>query len=319
VDLSRQAEAGLLEGLVMQSAGKVMMERFQDPAAMRPYVQQGRQEVADSKDISPLEKPVLLQMMDALDEFMVSWQKVADTEQAAGEAASDEKDASGFQLARVETIDVTRQYAKDSTEALVSKLRSKWDISFPQAMIWGILACAAGFAISIVRERKQGTFLRLQIAPVSRGQILAGKALACFLAVLAVIGVMIALGTWLGMRPESLPLLVLAAVCIACCFVGIMMLMSVIGKSEEAVSGAAWGANILMAMFGGGMIPLVFMPQFMKSLSNFSPAKWSVLALEGAIWRGFTVTEMVLPCAILLAVGAVCLTLGGMLLSRATD
>ena len=74
----------------------------------------------------------------------------------------------GFQLARIETIDVTRQYAKDSPEALVTKLRSKWDISFPQAMIWGILACAAGFAISIVRERKQGTFLRLQVAPVSR-------------------------------------------------------------------------------------------------------------------------------------------------------
>ena len=45
---------------------------------------------------------------------------------------------------------------------------------------------------------------------------------------------------------------------------------------------------MLMAMFGGGMIPLVFMPKFMQTLSNFSPAKWSVLALEGAIWRGFT-------------------------------
>jgi ABC-2 type transport system permease protein len=319
VDPSRQAEAGLLEGLVMQSAGKLLMERFQDPASMRPFIAQGRQEIADAADISPLEKAALLQMMTALDAFTNSWQQVSEAETAEGMPADSDGNANGFQLARVETIDVTRQPAKDSTESLVSKLRSKWDISFPQAMLWGILACAAGFAISIVRERKQGTFLRLQVAPVSRGQILAGKSLACFVTVLAVIGVMIALGTWLGMRAESPLLLALAAVCIACCFVGIMMLMSVVGKSEEAVSGAAWGANMLMAMFGGGMIPLVFMPQFMKSLSNFSPAKWSVLALEGAIWRGFTLTEMLLPCAILLAVGAVCLTLGGMLLSRATD
>ena len=148
---------------------------------------------------------------------------------------------SGFQLARIETIDVTRQYAPGSTEALVRKLRSKWDISFPQAMIWGILACAAGFAITIVRERKQGTFLRLQVAPVGRGQILAGKALACFLAVISVIVIMVVLGIWLGMRPQSPPLLALAAVCIAFCFAGIMMLMSVVGKSGRGGLGRGLG------------------------------------------------------------------------------
>ena len=104
---------------------------------------------------------------------MESWQRVEATEvetrRRHGEDA--QSDMPGFQLARIETIDVTRQFPKDSAEALVSKLRSKWDISFPQAMIWGILACAAGFAITIVRERKQGTFLRLQVAPVSRAQI----------------------------------------------------------------------------------------------------------------------------------------------------
>jgi ABC-2 type transport system permease protein len=327
VDPSRQAEEGMLEGLVMQAAGKLMMEKFENPAAMRPFVAQSRRELADAKDVPPLQKAVLLNMMDSLDEFMALWQRVAATEKepdsaetGKGNAKSVKGDAAGgFQLARIEPIDVTQQHEKDSPAALVKKLRSKWDVSFPQAMIWGILACAAGFAISIVRERKQGTFLRLQIAPVSRVQILAGKGLACFLAVLAVVGVMIAIGSWLGMRPENYAFLALAAVCIAWCFVGIMMLMSVLGKSEEAVSGAAWSANMLMAMFGGGMIPLVFMPPFMKTLSNLSPAKWSVLALEGAIWRGFTLTEMALPCAILVAVGAICMTAGGVLLSRAAD
>jgi ABC-2 type transport system permease protein len=323
VDPSRRAESGMLEGLVMQSAGKLMFARFQDPAAMRAFVRQGRDELAQADDVPPLLKPVLLEMMDSLDVFMESWQRVeaAEAKSTTPDGAQDSQaaDTPGFQLARIETIDVTRQYPKDSAEALVRKLRSQWDISFPQAMLWGILACAAGFAITIVRERKQGTFLRLQIAPVSRAQVLAGKATACFLAVLAVIAIMVALGTWMGMRPENPLLLAVAAVCIACCFVGIMMLMSVIGKSEEAVSGAAWGANMLMAMFGGGMIPLVFMPGFMKTLSDFSPAKWSVLALEGSIWRGFTFWEMLTPCAVLVGVGAVCLTIGGMILSRVTD
>jgi ABC-2 type transport system permease protein len=319
IDPSRKAESCLLQGLVMQSAGKLMMVRFQDPAAMRAFVRQGRDELAKADDMSPLMKPVLLEMMDSLDTFMESWQRVEAAETKDEKNSDAAADMPGFQLARIETIDVTRQFPKDSAEALVSKLRSQWDVSFPQAMIWGILACAAGFAITIVRERKQGTFLRLQVAPVSRTQVLAGKATACFIAVISVIVIMVVLGTWLGMRPENPLLLAMAAVCIACAFVGIMMLMSVIGKSEEAVSGAAWGANMLMAMFGGGMIPLVFMPSFMRTLSDFSPAKWSVLALEGSIWRGFTFAEMLTPCAVLLGVGAVCLTIGGLVLSRATD
>ena len=97
------------------------------------------------------------------------------------------------------------------------------------------------------------------------------------------------------------------------------MLMSVIGKTEESVSGAAWGANMLMAMFGGGMIPLLFMPGFMRTLSNFSPVKWSILALEGSIWRGFTPSEMLLPCGVLVAVGAICLSIGTTILSRASS
>jgi ABC-2 type transport system permease protein len=183
-------------------------------------------------------------------------------------------------------------------------------------MLWGVLACAATFAVTFVRERKQGTFLRLQIAPVSRAHVVAGKATACFFSVLGVIAVMIALGIGLGMRPQSPALLVVASIAVAFSFVGIMMLMSVIGKTEEAVSGAAWGANMFMAMFGGGMVPLVFMPAFMKSISQFSPVKWSILSLEGAIWRGFTWTEMLMPCGALVLTGAVCLAIGTLVVSR---
>jgi ABC-2 type transport system permease protein len=71
-------------------------------------------------------------------------------------------------------------------------------------------------------------------------------------------------------------------------------------------------------MFGGGMVPLLFMPPFMRTLSNASPVKWSILALEGAIWRGFSFSEMLLPCGILLTIGAFGLAIGTMMLSRAT-
>jgi ABC-2 type transport system permease protein len=60
------------------------------------------------------------------------------------------------------------------------------------------------------------------------------------------------------------------------------------------------------------------MPSFMKSISHFSPVKWSILSLEGAIWRGFTPGEMLMPCGALVLTGAVCLAIGTAVLSRAT-
>ena len=71
-----------------------------------------------------------------------------------------------------------------------------------------------------------------------------------------------------------------------------------------------------MAMFGGGMIPLAFMPDFFARLSNFSPVKWAILSLEGAIWREFSFAEMLPPLAVLLAIGAAGSALGIYLLRR---
>jgi ABC-2 type transport system permease protein len=314
IDPSRKAEAGMLEGMIMQACGKLIGARFQDPASMRPFIREAQDEIAKATDMPALLRPALLQFMDSLDGMLQQWADVRATESDSSNGTV--SDGPELQLARIEKIDVTREIPKGSTEALVRQLRSKWDISFPQAMLWGVLACAATFAVTIVRERKQGTFLRLQVAPVSRAHVVAGKATACFAAVFGVIAVMMLLGVGLGMRPRSPLLLVLASTSVAFCFVGIMMLMSVIGNNEEAVSGAAWGANMLMAMFGGAMVPLVFMPSFMKPMSHFSPVNWSILSVEGAIWRGFTWSDMLLPCGALVLTGGVCLAIGTIVLSR---
>ncbi len=315
VDPSRQAEAGLLNGLVMKATGELMAARFQDPASMRPFVKQTQKQIADNKQLSSVSRFLLGQMMGTLDQFMSSLEKVQQQSRDDGNASG----VGGMQFANIQMIDVVRKPRPGSTAAVVRNIRSKWDISFPQSMMWGVLGCAAAFAITMVRERTRGTFLRLKVAPITRAHVLAGKAAACAMTVLFVIAFMVALGMLLGMRPRSPLLLMLAAVFITYCFVGVMMLMSVIGKSEEAVSGAAWGANIIMAMFGGGMIPLAFMPGFMRTIGNASPVKWAILALEGAIWRDFTLAEMIPSCAVLAAVGTVCLAVGVVVLSRARD
>jgi ABC-2 type transport system permease protein len=313
VDPSRSFAGGMLQGLVMQAAGELMSDRMRDPDGMRSMVQKTQEQLLDDSDVPGTMRPLLSVMLQSLDGFLASWARWQKEEGNAADGGA----GPAVKLANVEMIDVTQGTQLDDADSREVTIHSRWDISFPQAMMWGVLGSAAAFAITMVRERTQGTFLRLQVAPIARSDVLAGKAVACAITVLAVIALLVALGTLLGMRTQRPGLLLLAAVSITYCFVGIMMLMSVVGKSEEAVSGAAWGANVLMAMFGGGMIPLMFMPGFMRAISNVSPVKWSIVALEGAIWREFTLLEMLFPCAVLLLFGTVGLAVGTFLLSRA--
>ena len=83
-----------------------------------------------------------------------------------------------------------------------------------------------------------------------------------------------------------------------------------LGKTERSAAGIGWAVLIVMAMIGGGMIPLFVMPAWMQTMSHASPVKWSILAMEGAIWRNFSLAELALPCGILLAVGVVCFAIG---------
>jgi len=160
--------------------------------------------------------------------------------------------------------------------------------------------------VSLVSERTTGTMARLLTAPVSRRQLLAGKALACFVAILAMEVLVLSFGVLVfGVRPGSWVLLTAAGVSSAAAFVGIMMVLSTLGRTESSANAAAWAALLVMALVGGGMVPLFVMPRFMATVSHASPAKWVILALEGALWRGFSAAEMALPCGILLAIGGI--------------
>lgn len=198
--------------------------------------------------------------------------------------------------------------------------RTSYEITFPSAILWGIQGCVAAFAISIAQERAAGTFLRLRFAPVTRRRILAGKGLACFLACAVVILLLMGFGMAIfGVRVENPLGLLAATLATSLCFVGIMMFTAVLGRTEQAVAGAGWGFFMPLAMFGGAMVPLMFMPDWLRAASDYSPVKWAILALEGAIWRDFTWSEMAMPCLILPAFGAGFYALGSAIFARMED
>ncbi|MGC6461207.1 MAG: ABC transporter permease [Pirellulaceae bacterium] len=312
IDPSRLAEAGMIQGFVMEAMGSLVGERFRQPKQFKPLIEDAKKQLDSDYEVNPLTRRLMSNYFQSLETLMDSMAGI----QVAEDSELSLKTGGNFQFADIQSLDISREIDPNSQAGQLQKLRSRWDISFPQAMMWGVLGCVAGFSISVARERTLGTMVRLQVAPLSRFQILAGKALACFIAVIGVIGMLTLLGMGLGMRPANFMALAVAAISIACCFVGIMMTLAVLGKTEQSVSGIGWAANMVMAMLGGAMIPVMFMPAFLQSASVVSPITWSILAIEGAIWRQYTMAEMVFPCLILIGIGATGFVIGTQVLSR---
>lgn len=303
VDPARAAEKGLLQGLVTQALFSGMTEQISDPTRMLAQTQQARAGLTDAADLDPARRDSLVALMDALDEVSQSQALVPDSEAA-------ESGAGGFSTAgMLESVDVIRNESGTP--------RSPFDVTFPSSIVWGLMGCATAFATSMVRERRAGTLLRLRVSPLSRAQILAGKGLACMLAGLGTSVLLLAFGVLaLGVRIGDPLLLVLALVGAAACFTGIMLVMSVIGKTEAAVSGGSWVVMMPLAMIGGGMIPLIAMPPWLLTASNASPFKWAILAIEGAVWRDFTLAQMLPALGILLAIAMTLFTAGVVVMKR---
>lgn len=190
-------------------------------------------------------------------------------------------------------------------EQQIAGPRSGYEIVLPAMLIWGMIGCVATFAISLASERTTGTLLRLRSAPISRATILGGKSLACALTCGVDLLLLSLLGR-LGFGVHIDDLAKYGSVLVACtaCFTGLTMTLSVLGKSEQAVAGAGWSSLIVLAMLGGAMVPPSVMPQWLLRVSNISPVKWGIWALEGATWRALAWPELLGPLAMLFALGA---------------
>lgn len=291
IDPSRRAEASLLTGLLLKYGAQDIQRIFTDHNLMRKQVQKSLQSL---QELTGEESGSLNNFLSSLDRYL------ADTTSSATDG-----DWAGFEPLKIEEKKISRKRTGPP---------SSFAITFPQGVMWGIIACITTFAVSLVTERNNGTLTRLLTAPLRNYQVLGSKALACFLTTFFVSIILMLIGVLVfGIQVASYFKLAVGLVIVAASFVGVMMLLSVLGKTERAASGIGWAVLLVFAMIGGGMLPLFFMPDWLKGLSSISPIKWGILALEGAIWRDFTFNELLQPYLVLIGFGVVCFFIGSRL------
>jgi linearmycin/streptolysin S transport system permease protein len=296
LDPSRRAEGGMIQGVLTKYMSQDLSKAFAQPESMRARIPLQAADLDSARGLDARQKGTIKHFLGELDQFLGA--QSADSSLRAGPGGSQ----GGWQPVKFHQVDIARVRRGP---------RNAYEVSFPQGVIWAILSTAFGFALSLVLERTRGTLIRLRVAPIERREILLGKALGCLLTILIVTSVLMVIGALVfHVRPTSLALLAAALVSAAVCFVGIMMIIASISPSQRGVSGLGWAIMMLMSMTGGGMVPLFAMPAWMQSVGSVSPVRWAILALEGSIWRDFTVAQMALPCGILMAIGLVGFVVG---------
>jgi ABC-2 type transport system permease protein len=301
VDPSHKAEAGMLQGLVTKYAFVGFGKSFTDPATVKRQTDRALDSMRASADFNPADRAVFETFFSSLRTFVdrMPATPAAGANDKGGETAGG---APAFNPVAIENFPVVRKHAGPE---------NAFAITFPQGIVWGVMGCAYGFAASLSLERTRGTLMRLRAAPLPRWGVVAGKALACFIAVCAVSTVLLLIGALgFGIRPTAPLLLIPAVASTAACFVGIMMGLAVLGGKSDSSGNLGWAVLLVFSMIGGGMIPLFAMPSWMKTVSVLSPVGWSIWALEGALWRDFSPAQMLVPCAVLCAIGVACFALG---------
>lgn len=310
-DPSRSAEAGMIRGMLTERAFRQFSSGFADPEKMRKNAAAARLQVKAMQFFNPSASPAVDTFYDKLDATLEAAGKLPDREPEglpAAPQAVQAKAGGGFNPVNIRTIEIQP----------VEKFGPKnaFAVTFAQAVMWGVVGCCSGFAVSLLNERVSGTLVRLRLSPLGWPRVLAGKALSCFMTTMSVGVLMIAVAVVVfAVRPVSWAWLTVALICVSVCFVGIMMLLAVIARRTGSGQ-IGWSILLVLTMAGGGSIPLFVMPGWLQQASGISPVKWGILAIEGGLWRGSGFADMVLPCGILVGVGVLSFVVGSRGFSR---
>ncbi|WP_417872216.1 ABC transporter permease [Xanthomarina gelatinilytica] len=163
----------------------------------------------------------------------------------------------------------------------------------PAWTLFAIFFIIVPLSINIVKEKSQGTFVRLRTNPVSYATVLGGKTLIYLTVCLIQFVLMLLVGLYvfpaIGLPTLDisgrLPLLFVVAIFAGLAAIGLGLLLGTIAKTQE--QSAPFGATfvVILAALGGVWVPVFIMPKFMQTLSNISPMNWGLNAFYDVFLR----------------------------------
>ncbi len=177
----------------------------------------------------------------------------------------------------------------------------------PAATLFAIFFIIVPLSINLVKEKSQGTFVRLRTNPVSYITLLGGKTIVFLVVCLIQFILMLLIGVYL-FPVIGLPTLdvsgkiflsIIVTLFAGLAAIGLGLLIGTVAKTQE--QSAPFGATfvVVLAALGGVWIPVFLMPNFMQVISKLSPMNWGLNAYYDVFLRNVGFLE-ILPELVLL-------------------
>lgn len=158
---------------------------------------------------------------------------------------------------------------------------------------------------AILSERLGRTWDRLRGTPLHPAELLVGKAVPVFAALLAQQLIVTGFGVCAFGLSVPHPFLLLGVmVTWSCTLLGLGALMGVLVRSMGELSASFDIGGMLLSSLGGAFVPLSTLPHWVAYVAPVSPGYWSARGLRAAL-AGDTHTA-VLACATLVGVACCC-------------
>ncbi len=163
---------------------------------------------------------------------------------------------------------------------------------------------------SVVREKLNGSFVRLKTLPTSYLVALISKQLTYLLVTFVQAVVVFSIGIWLfpimGLPKLNLPADITGVVTVTLicgwCAVSYALMIGVFSKTQEQANGIGAVSIVLMAAVGGLLVPSFAMPESFQFVMKMSPLHWCLEAYYGLFLEGGKLKDVILNILPLLGI-----------------
>lgn len=170
------------------------------------------------------------------------------------------------------------------------------DFLIPGLMVVIIMVVAVQqTAVSLVREREQGTDEQLAISPMRRWEMMLGKVAPWTLLAFFELALVTAVGIWFFDLPlrGNLVVLALGAALFVFCSLGLGLVISAVAPTLESANMLGLLLSILPAfILSGFAFPLGSIPVWLQVVSCLFPARFMVTISRGVFLKGAGVAEL---------------------------
>jgi len=206
---------------------------------------------------------------------------------------------------QINEMPVARNGSRDLPNATQHNIPS-WTIF---AMFFVVISLGAG----IVREKRNGSFIRLKTLPTSYAVAILSKQFTYLAVTLVQAALIFMIGAWIfpliGLPvlrfPEDWGALLLVTLLCGWCAVSYAICIGVFAQTEEQANGFGAVSIVILAAVGGLMVPSFAMPGSFHLAMSLSPLHWCLEAYYGLFLEGGSLKDVwanILPLFLIIAV-----------------